>query len=116
MTNQEWTWAVQDMDTKIKRIQVQMISDQKRKGAQARIHREFSERPNIRPKQSRPLAPHGTREPISGPVLPGNQFMDGRPRRAGHVILGFLRVSQEAGDLTSTSKATTYQPIIIISD
>lgn len=57
-----------------------------------------------------PSAPWDQRA-ISGPVLPANQFMNTRPRPAGHVILGSLRASQEAGDLTSISEATTYQPL-----
>ena len=51
----------------------------------------------------------------SGPVLSANQSTDKRARHAGHVMLGFQGVSQEARDLPSTWKAAPYQPIIVTS-
>lgn len=106
MPSQEWTLAMWDMDIKIRTVQVQMISDQKENKFKPNCPECLQKVQTSGQNNAGPQHSMGQRA-ISGPVLPATQLMDGRPRHAGHAILGFLRVSREA--------ATTYQPIATTS-
>ena len=82
---------------------VLMISDWQGKRSSIKTAHGVSGKFKIRPKQSRPLAPHGTTSRYS---LPATQAMDGQHSYAGHVISGFLRVSLPLRQRTDSLEKT----------
>lgn len=108
--------AMWDMDSKIRTVQFQMTSDQKknRKRSSRQTAQSVFRKSKHQVKTMQYPSTLWDQRAISGPVLPATQLLAGRPSHAGHAIWGFLRVS-EARDFTSILKATTYQPIITTS-